>query len=88
MLYKCKMHFLFEVLTNSINLCKMKLYCFCEVIKMITKEIIEFKNYGKCVKISNGIIEAVATVDLGPRIVFFGFIPAISISISLLILSL
>ena len=41
---------------------------------MITKEIIEFKNYGKCVKLSNGIIEAVATVDLGPRIVFFGFI--------------
>ena len=41
---------------------------------MISKEIIEFKNYGKCVKISNGIVEAVATVDLGPRIVFFGFV--------------
>ena len=41
---------------------------------MITKEFIEFKNYGKCIKLSNGIIEAVATLDLGPRIVFFGFI--------------
>ena len=42
--------------------------------KMITKEIIEFKNYGKCVKLSNGIIEAISTVEMGPRIVFFGFI--------------
>ena len=41
---------------------------------MIEKSITEFKNYGKCVKISNGIIEAVATVDIGPRIVYFGFI--------------
>lgn len=41
---------------------------------MVTKEIIEFKNYGKCVKLSNGIIEAVATVGIGPRIVFFGFV--------------
>ena len=41
---------------------------------MVNKEIIEFKNYGKCIKLSNGTIEAVATLDLGPRIVFFGFI--------------
>ncbi len=41
---------------------------------MVNKEIIQFKNYGKCIKLSNGIIEAVATLDLGPRIVFFGFI--------------
>ena len=41
---------------------------------MVTKSVTEFKNYGKCVKLSNGIIEAIATVDLGPRIVFFGFV--------------
>ena len=41
---------------------------------MVNKEIIQFKNYGKCVKISNGIIEAVATLDIGPRVISFGFI--------------
>lgn len=41
---------------------------------MITKEFIEFKNYGKCIKLSNGIIDAIATLEMGPRIVFFGFI--------------
>lgn len=41
---------------------------------MVNKEVIEFKNYGKCIKLSNGIIEAIATLDLGPRIVSFGFI--------------
>lgn len=41
---------------------------------MVTKSMTEFKNYGRCVKLSNGVIEAVATVDIGPRIVFFGFV--------------
>ncbi len=41
---------------------------------MVTKEFTQFKNYGKCIKLSNGKIEAVATLDLGPRIVFFGFV--------------
>ena len=41
---------------------------------MVKKEFIQFKNYGKCIKLSNGVIEAVATLDLGPRIVFFGFV--------------
>lgn len=40
---------------------------------MITNEIIEFKDYGKCLKLSNGIIDAVVTVDIGPRIIYFGF---------------
>ena len=34
---------------------------------------LEYENYGKCVSVSNGIIEAVVTVDLGPRFVRFGF---------------
>jgi len=38
------------------------------------KEIESFKDYGKCVSISNGVIEALVTVDLGPRIISFGYI--------------
>jgi len=38
------------------------------------KLIDSFKDYGKCVSISNGVIEAYVTVDLGPRIIKFGFI--------------
>lgn len=41
---------------------------------MVTvKEIESYKSYGKCVSISNGKIEALVTVDIGPRIIFFGF---------------
>lgn len=42
---------------------------------MITiKEIEAYKNYGRCVSISNGKIEALVTIDLGPRIISFGFL--------------
>ena len=34
---------------------------------MIEKTTIEFKNYGKCIKLSNGIIEAIATTEIGPE---------------------
>ena len=41
---------------------------------MITvKEIENYKSYGKCVSISNDKIEALVTIDLGPRIIYFGF---------------
>lgn len=33
----------------------------------------EFENYGRCVHISNGMIEVTVTIDMGPRIVQFGF---------------
>lgn len=33
-----------------------------------------YKDYGRVVEISNGIIEAYVTVDLGPRIIRFGFV--------------
>lgn len=36
-------------------------------------EKIDFKNYGRCLRISNGIVEAVATLDIGPRIIKFSF---------------
>lgn len=38
------------------------------------REIENYKEYGKCVVISNGEIEAYVTVDLGPRIIRFGFL--------------
>ncbi len=42
---------------------------------MVTvKELEQFENYGKCVCISNGTIEAYVTVDIGPRIIRFGHI--------------
>ena len=43
------------------------------------KEIPSYKNYGRCVGISNGKLEALVTVDIGPRIIFFGFIGGINI---------
>lgn len=41
----------------------------------VSKEIVEsYKNYGRCVKVTNGIIEAYVTVDVGPRIIRFAFV--------------
>lgn len=41
---------------------------------MIEKKIIEsYKDYGRVVCLSNGVIEAYVTVDLGPRIIRFGY---------------
>ena len=41
---------------------------------MITKELITYKEFGNCLKISDGITEAVVTIDFGPRIIRYGFI--------------
>ncbi|MBQ7046072.1 MAG: hypothetical protein IJN65_06230 [Clostridia bacterium] len=41
---------------------------------MINNQIIDYKDYGKCLKISNGVIDAVVTLDVGPRIIYFGFV--------------
>lgn len=37
------------------------------------KEISAFKNYGKCVSLSANGIEMLVTVDIGPRIISYGF---------------
>ena len=37
-------------------------------------EEISYKNFGKCVKISNGIVELYVTIEKGPRIIRYGFI--------------
>jgi len=33
----------------------------------------DYKNYGKCLCLDNGEIKLIATIEVGPRIVFFGF---------------
>lgn len=33
-----------------------------------------YKNYGKCVELSNGIVDLVITVETGPRIIRYGFV--------------
>lgn len=39
---------------------------------MEIKEI-EYENFGRCVRITNGIIDCVVTIEFGPRMVRFGF---------------
>lgn len=41
---------------------------------MISKEVVQFKEFGNCLKISDGISEALITIDFGPRIIRYGFI--------------
>lgn len=45
----------------------------CIIIDVTVKEVI-YKDYGKCVEISNGSVDILATVDSGPRIIRYGFI--------------
>lgn len=40
---------------------------------MISKRYKKYKNFGKCLEISNGTVKALVTVDVGPRIIFYGF---------------
>lgn len=39
---------------------------------MIKKEIIIYKNYGRCLKLSNSYINCLITIDIGPRIIYYG----------------
>ncbi|MFU0833506.1 MAG: DUF1861 domain-containing protein [Oscillospiraceae bacterium] len=39
---------------------------------MELKEI-EYENFGRCIKITNGILDCIVTIECGPRIVHFGF---------------
>ena len=34
----------------------------------------EYQNFGRCVHISNGIIEVMVTIDVGPRLIHFGLV--------------
>lgn len=40
---------------------------------MISKHYKNYKNFGKCLELSNGEIKALITVDIGPRIIFYGY---------------
>lgn len=40
----------------------------------VTKEDIEYGGWPNCIRLSNGAIELVATTDVGPRIIRFGFV--------------
>jgi hypothetical protein len=40
---------------------------------------INYENYGRCVQISNRIIDVVVTIDCGPRIVRFGYIHEVNV---------
>jgi len=41
---------------------------------MIAIKEINYGNFGRCVQVSNGTVDFVATLDLGPRIIRFGFV--------------
>ncbi|MBR4874369.1 MAG: hypothetical protein IKU87_00905 [Clostridia bacterium] len=39
----------------------------------VTTTLENYKNYGKCLKISNGLVKILITVDVGPRIINYSF---------------
>lgn len=41
---------------------------------MITKREITYKSFGRCLEISNGIVAAVVTLDVGPRVIRYSFV--------------
>lgn len=36
-------------------------------------EKVKYANYGNCYKLSNGTVDVLVTLDLGPRVIFYGF---------------
>lgn len=46
------------------------------------KEIENFKLYGRCLSVNNGITEALITLDLGPRIISYSFIGGTNVMLS------
>lgn len=43
-------------------------------MQKITYENLRYSNFGNCLKISNGVIEAIVTLDVGPRVIRFGLV--------------
>lgn len=41
---------------------------------MINKKVTEYKNFGKCLEISNGVVKVLVTLDIGPRVINFSYI--------------
>ncbi len=46
---------------------------------MVNIQEINYKDYGRCVRLSNDIVELVATLDFGPRIIRYSFIDGVNI---------
>lgn len=40
---------------------------------MVTFKETDYKNFGKCLEISNGVVDLLVTLDVGPRIIRYGF---------------
>ena len=40
----------------------------------VTAKVIEYKNFGKCVELSNGTVKLLVTVDVGPRVINYSFV--------------
>ena len=41
---------------------------------MFETKIIDYKDYGRCLSITNGIVDLAVTLDIGPRIIRYGFV--------------
>jgi len=44
------------------------------VMGKVNVKLIEYKNFGKCIEISNSQVQVIVTVDIGPRIINYSFI--------------
>lgn len=44
------------------------------IMGKVSVDICEYKNYGKCLKISNEIVKIIITVDVGPRVINYSFL--------------
>lgn len=40
----------------------------------VTTKVTEYKNFGNCLEIANGIVKLLVTVDVGPRVINYSFI--------------
>lgn len=40
----------------------------------VTTNVVEYKNFGKCLEIANGIVKLLVTIDVGPRVINYSFI--------------
>lgn len=58
------------MLSNRIQR-QIKWKCRGDSIMPIEMTVVHYKNFGQCVKLENGLIEAIVTVDIGPRIIRF-----------------
>lgn len=39
----------------------------------VTTNVTEYKNFGKCLEIANGIVKLLVTIDVGPRVINYSF---------------